>query len=107
MMESSWFVFNFSTLLFIIFIIIKVIIYYNIKNLQKQTWFLKQICDNNFYGKVIDPFDCNSYYECPIGTKYYCPSNMEFDADNGTCTPLDPNNPHSCNNVTTRRLLLQ
>ncbi|AAM60758.1 unknown [Choristoneura occidentalis granulovirus] len=95
-------VINVSTFLFVLFIIIKIIIYHGMKNLQKQTWFKERLCVNGYYGSVADPFECDAYYHCPEGIKFYCDTNEEFDADKNVCVSISTN---GCYGITERRLL--
>nr|AUF82063.1 hypothetical protein [Cryptophlebia leucotreta granulovirus] len=96
---------NASTFLFILFIIIKVIIYHGVKNLQKQTWIMDRVCVNGYYGTVADPFECDSYYKCPEGIKFFCDVNEQFDADKNICVSLTLNNVNGCLETASRRLL--
>ncbi|AAK70676.1 ORF9 similar to AcMNPV ORF145 [Cydia pomonella granulovirus] len=96
---------NFSTFIFLVFIIIKVIIYYGIKNLQKQTWVKDRVCVNGYYGSVADPFECDSYFKCPEGIKFYCDVGEQFDGDRAVCVPLTSNDVNSCVETASRRLL--
>ncbi|AAG27310.1 PxORF12 peptide [Plutella xylostella granulovirus] len=94
--------FQFSTLIFVVLIIIKIIIYHNIKNLQKKTWFMNQLCVKGYYGYVSDPFECDSYYKCPEGLKLYCGQNEQFDADQIGCVAYTGD---GCYEAKKRRLL--
>nr|UYX49641.1 hypothetical protein Datr000008 [Darna trima granulovirus] len=96
---------NVSTFIFVIFIIIKIVIYHGIKNLQKQTWFMERLCINGYYGNVADPFECDAYYYCPDGLKFYCEVGFQFDGDKGVCVPIDADYANGCYNVALRRLL--
>ncbi|AAM70206.1 hypothetical protein [Phthorimaea operculella granulovirus] len=93
---------NLSTFLFIAFIIIKIIIFHGIKNLQKQTWILDRVCVKGFFGNAVDPFACDSYYKCPEGLKFYCDIGTEFDGDRGVCVPITDN---GCSAVAENRLV--
>ncbi|AKN80770.1 hypothetical protein [Diatraea saccharalis granulovirus] len=94
--------FNFSTLIFVLFIILKIIIYHNVKNIQTRDWLMKRICINGYYGNVADPFECDSYYKCPEGLKFYCDIGNEFNGDKGCCEAITST---GCYNVLSRRLL--
>ncbi|AGQ20267.1 hypothetical protein CaLGV008 [Clostera anastomosis granulovirus A] len=96
---------NISTLVFAIFIVLKVIIYHHIKRLQKQTWFMDRLCVVGYHGNVADPFECDSYYKCPEGVKFYCAVGTQFDGDEGLCVPIDKNDVNGCYAVADRRLL--
>ncbi|QOD39971.1 Maph8 [Matsumuraeses phaseoli granulovirus] len=96
---------NFSTFIFVLFIIVKVVIYHGMKNLQKQTWFMDRICVNGYYGSVADPFDCDSYYQCPEGLKFYCPFGFQFDGDKAECVSITARDVNGCYNTAARRLL--
>ncbi|AER41459.1 chitin binding protein [Epinotia aporema granulovirus] len=80
---------DFSTLIFVIFIIMKIVIYHGIKKLQKQTWFMERLCVNGYYGYVGDPFECDAYYKCPEGIKFFCDSDQQFDSQQGRCVSVD------------------
>ncbi|APO13892.1 ChtB1 [Plodia interpunctella granulovirus] len=93
---------NFSTLIFVTIIVIKIIIYHGVKKLQKQTWFMERLCVNGYYGPVADPFECDAYYLCPEGVKLYCGVQEQFDGDEGRCVG---DNEVGCYSVAARRLL--
>ncbi|ACZ63494.1 PrGVORF8 [Pieris rapae granulovirus Wuhan] len=98
-------VFNFSSLIFVLFIVIKIIIYHGMKNIQKQTWFMERLCVNGYYGSVADPFECDAYYQCPEGIKFYCPIGSQFDGDKNICVPINKNDINGCYATASRRLL--
>lgn len=81
--------FDLSTLVFVTFIIIKIVIYHGMKNLQKKTWFMERVCVTGYYGPAPDPFECDAYYQCPEGLKLYCDPGRQFDPDAGECVPIE------------------
>lgn len=96
---------NFSTGLFFVFIIVKIIIYLGIKNLQTHTFIKDRVCINGYYGTVADPFECDSFYQCPEGLKFYCNVDEEFDADKNECVSITENNNSGCYETAKKRLL--
>ncbi|AAP85645.1 ORF_8 [Adoxophyes orana granulovirus] len=93
------------TVVFVLFIIVKVMIYHGFKNLQQKKWYIEQICVNGFYGNAPDPFQCDAYYHCPEGVKYFCDIDEQYDADKSMCIKIDNNDYNSCYNIAARRLL--
>ncbi|ABQ51952.1 hypothetical protein SlGVgp009 [Spodoptera litura granulovirus] len=96
--------FDVSTIVFVTLIIVKIMVYHGIKNLQQKQWYLENICVNGYYGLSADPFECDAYYSCPQMIKLYCENGTEFDADKSECVPYDAVN--GCYEKMLRRLLL-
>lgn len=98
-------VFNVSTFVFVILVIVKMIVYHSMKRMYKQTWFIERLCVNGFYGYVADPFNCDAYYKCPEGLKFYCDIGTQFDGDKSVCVPVTSSDFNGCYNTAARRLL--
>ncbi|UXX41817.1 ac145 [Psilogramma increta granulovirus] len=97
---------NFSTGFFVVFIVVKIIIYLGIKKLQTHTFIKDRVCINGYYGTVADPFECDSYYQCPEGLKFYCNVDEEFNADKNECVSINvENNGGGCYETAKKRLL--
>jgi len=97
-------IFNVSTFIFLMLVICKILIFHGLKNLQRKTWFMDNICVNGYYGYCADPFDCDSYYKCPERIKFFCEPGTQFDPDKSLCVPL--NSPDGCFEIMRRRLLM-
>ncbi|AIS92010.1 hypothetical protein [Erinnyis ello granulovirus] len=98
-------VLNFSTFLFVLFIVIKIIIYIGFKNLQTHTFIKDRVCINGYYGNVADPFACDSYYHCPEGIKFFCNVDEQFDGDKNECVSIFESNSGGCYETAKKRLL--
>lgn len=84
-------------------VVIKVVIYMGIKNLQRYNYVARNVCVNGYYGLNGDPFECDVYYSCPDNVRLHCEPGHEFDNARGRCVELSDS---GCTNDLTRRLLL-
>ncbi|AIG63191.2 ORF12 [Helicoverpa armigera SNPV] len=73
-------------LLLALFIIVKLLVYHKMQNLQVDMHHHK-LCPAGYNGLNADPFDCNAYYMCPEKIKFYCPRNYQFNLDAQGCQP--------------------
>lgn len=71
---------------------------------MNKTWFMDNICVNGLYGYRPDPFECDTYYKCPEGIKFYCEAGTQFDPDKSMCVPLSE--PGGCYEIMMKRLLI-
>ncbi|AAF05125.1 ORF11 [Xestia c-nigrum granulovirus] len=97
-------IFTFPTFVFVILIVVKIMIFHGLKNLQQKQWLIDRVCTNGYYGLTMDPFECDAYYSCPQGIKLYCDQGQEFDPDKCSCVPIDEVD--GCYSRLMRRLLL-
>lgn len=79
---------EFALFLLIAFIILKIVIYFQLQTIQKKV-LDSQVCPDGYVGLNSDPFDCNAYYSCPSATKLFCAVNEQFDLDLYKCIPAN------------------